>query len=136
MKIATRKALPSGSVELSQAQPLTKTPAVRQPSVGLGLVTVHPAHSGVDLISTWYYFLRHRHRSRHVRCVRLSQDVHGPQRPDLLPFLERGGIIAVGVVGRNRQGLGPGDVRVQMGPWRARGERLELLENMTPHSNP
>ena len=53
--IATRKAIPPGSARLAQAQ--TKPPAMRkQPSAGLGPVTVHPTQSGVGprITSTWY----------------------------------------------------------------------------------
>ena len=48
VEIATRNFILSGSVGLAQARPLTKPPAARkQPSAGLGPVTVHPTHSGV-----------------------------------------------------------------------------------------
>ena len=48
VEIATRNFILSGSVGLAQARPLTKHPAAtKQPSAGLGPVTVHPTHSGV-----------------------------------------------------------------------------------------
>ena len=47
VEIVTRDDIISGSVGLAQAHPLTKCPAMgKQPSAGLGPVTVHPAHSG------------------------------------------------------------------------------------------
>ena len=47
LEIATRKLILPGSVGFARAPPL-KPPAMRrQPSPGLGPVTVHPAHSGV-----------------------------------------------------------------------------------------
>ena len=48
VEMATRAVTPPGSVGLAQAHPLTDPSTMRkQPSAGLGPVTVHPTHSGV-----------------------------------------------------------------------------------------
>ena len=45
VEIVTRNDIIPGSVGLAQAHPLTKPPVMRkQPSAGLGPVTVHPTH--------------------------------------------------------------------------------------------
>ena len=49
VEITTRNVILPGSVRLAQAHPLTTPPAMRkQPSAGLGPVTVHRTQSGVD----------------------------------------------------------------------------------------
>ena len=70
VEIATRKVIPTGSVGLAQAHPLTKLPPMRkQPSAGLGPVTAHPVQSGVgpripNLFSTRRYRLSYRRACR------------------------------------------------------------------------
>ena len=57
VEIATQNVILPGSVGLAQAHPPTKTPTtINQPSAGLGPVTFHPSHSGVDpRAPSWHY---------------------------------------------------------------------------------
>ena len=63
MEIASRKVIPPGGVGLTRAHPLANHPAMRkQPSAGLGPVTVRPTRSdlGPRLACYTYLFALHQ----------------------------------------------------------------------------
>ena len=78
MEISTRKVIISDSVGLAQAHLLTKTMAMRkQPSAGLGPVTVHPTHWGVGPrvnIPEEIFLLKKMERKKCTSAVRSTKN--------------------------------------------------------------